>query len=160
MTATTVDRRSPWLLAQLSMLTHGGGRVGRQAGPAFRITRRSAGSMLRRWPAAISMTRRGTGSLARTIDALPRRTVESMTAGSLGFGAGLYLGRSPRVLKAIAAAPAVMLGASLLRRRDRGGQSRRADDSGSAFRRGTEITRPDDDGSPVVAAPLPAMPAA
>lgn len=107
--------RSPGLGAKLTTLRERGARARLRAMPVVHVAGRHAAAIVRRWPAAVSTTRAGAANVARAIQGLPRLTVETMTAGSLGFGAGLYLRRAPRIVKILGVAPAVVMGASMLK---------------------------------------------
>ena len=51
---------------------------------------------------------------------MPSSTSRSLAAGSVGLGAGLYLGGAPRLVAATGVAPAVVIGAAILLRPDEG----------------------------------------
>jgi hypothetical protein len=80
---------------------------------------RTTGPMLRRRSArAVTATRAGLGWTTRTVRAMPSSTSRSLTAGSIGLGAGLYIGGAPRLVAATGLAPAVVIGAAILMRPD------------------------------------------
>jgi hypothetical protein len=140
------------------MLRHQAVMARQRTRPAVQIAHRNAAAVVRHWPAAVSSTRTGAGTVARAIRALPRLTVETLTAGSLGFGAGLYLRRAPRIVKAIGVAPAIAMGASMLGRHERDGAVQASRVTDPPIRGGTELGRLDDDGSPSTAAPSLVVP--
>ena len=81
---------------------------------AVRIAR-TTGPMLRRRSArAFAVTRAGLGSTTRRVQAMPRSTSQSLAAGSVGLGAGLFIGGAPRLVAATGVAPAVVIGAAIL----------------------------------------------
>lgn len=81
---------------------------------AVRIAR-TTGPMLRRRSArAFAVTRSGLGSTTRRVQAMPRSTSQSLAAGSVGLGAGLFIGGAPRLVAATGVAPAVVIGAAIL----------------------------------------------
>ena len=85
---------------------------------AVRIAR-AAGPMVRRRSApVVAVTRAGLGWTARTVQAMPSSTSRSLAAGSVGLGAGLYMGGAPRLVAATGVAPAVVIGAAILLRPD------------------------------------------
>ena len=102
--STNTEKRSSMLVAQLRSAV----RVARATGPTLR--RRSA-----RTAAA---TRAGLGWTTRTVRAMPRSTSQSLAAGSVGLGAGLFIGGAPRIVAATGVAPAVVIGAAILLRPD------------------------------------------
>jgi len=85
---------------------------------AVRIAR-TTGPMLRRRSApVVAATRAGVGWTTRTVRAMPSSTSRSLAAGSVGLGAGLYIGGAPRLVAATGVAPAVVIGAALFLRPD------------------------------------------
>jgi hypothetical protein len=49
---------------------------------------------------------------------MPSSTSRSLAAGSVGFGAGLFMGGAPRLVAATGVAPAIVIGAAILLRPD------------------------------------------
>jgi hypothetical protein len=45
---------------------------------------------------------------------MPSSTSQSLAAGSVGLGAGLFIGGAPRLVAATGIAPAVVIGAAIL----------------------------------------------
>jgi hypothetical protein len=85
---------------------------------AVRIAR-TTGPMLRRRSApVVAATRAGLGWTTRTVQGMPSSTSRSLAAGSVGLGAGLYIGGAPRLVAATGVAPAVIIGAAILLRPD------------------------------------------
>jgi len=68
----------------------------------------------RRSARAVAATRAGLGWTTRRVQAMPRSTSQSLAAGSVGLGAGLFIGGAPRLVAATGAAPAVVIGAAIL----------------------------------------------
>ena len=96
----------------------GSNRLAAQLRGAVRMAR-TTGPMLRRRSArAVAATGAGFAWTARRVQAMPRSTSQSLAAGSVGLGAGLFLGGVPRVVAATGAAPAVVIGAAILLRPD------------------------------------------
>jgi len=54
---------------------------------------------------------------------MPRSTSHSLAAGSVGLGAGLFLGGVPRLIAATGAAPALVIGAAIFMRPDENGRA-------------------------------------
>ena len=96
----------------------GSNRLAAQLRGAVRMAR-TTGPMLRRRSArVVAATGAGFAWTARRVQAMPRSTSQSLAAGSVGLGAGLFLGGVPRVVAATGAAPAVVIGAAILLRPD------------------------------------------
>jgi hypothetical protein len=92
--------------------------LARQLRGAVRMAR-ATGPMLRRRSArAVTATRAGVGWTTRRVLAMPRSTSRSLAAGSVGLGAGLFIGGAPRLVAATGVAPAVVIGATILLRPD------------------------------------------
>jgi hypothetical protein len=102
--STTTEKGSGMLAARL----RGAVRIARTTGPM--LGRRSA--------RAVAATRAGLGWTTRRVQAMPRSTSQSLAAGSVGLGAGLFMGGAPRLVAATGAAPAVVIGAAILLRPD------------------------------------------
>ena len=150
MKVTTPTNRSAGLLrTRLTMLRHQAVMARQRTRPTPQVAHRNGAAVIRHWPTAVTTTRTSARTVARAMRALPRLTVETLTAGSLGFGAGLYLRRAPRIAKAIGVAPAVAIGASMLRRHRRDDAAYPSRLAESPILGGTELGRlDDDDGSP------------
>jgi len=99
---STVEQRPSELATQLRTAV----RIARTTGPMLR--HRSA--------PVVAATRAGLGWTTRTVQAMPSSTSRSLAAGSLGLGAGLYIGGAPRILAAAGLAPAAVIGAATLLR--------------------------------------------
>ena len=97
---TNIAKGSKELAAQLK----GAVRVARATGPMLR----------RRSGRAVAATRTGLGWTTRKVQAMPRSTSQSLAAGSVGLGAGLFIGGAPRLITATGVAPAVVIGAAIL----------------------------------------------
>ena len=96
----------------------GSNRLAAQLRGAVRMAR-TTGPMLRRRSArAVTATGAGFAWTARRVQAMPKSTSQSLAAGSVGLGAGLFLGGVPRLVAATGAAPAVVIGAAILMRPD------------------------------------------
>jgi hypothetical protein len=100
--SASTEKGSDTLAAQLRAAV----RVARATGPMFR--RRSA--------RAVAATRGGFRWTTTTVQAMPNSTSRSLAAGSVGFGAGLYMGGAPRFVAAAGVAPAVVIGTAILLR--------------------------------------------
>jgi len=98
----TVEKRPSMLAAQLQTAV----RIARTTGPMLR--HRSA--------PVVAATRAGLGWTTRTVQAMPSSTSRSLAAGSVGLGAGLYIGGAPRIVAAAGLAPAAVIGAATLLR--------------------------------------------
>lgn len=85
---------------------------------AVRIARTTGPILRRRSARALAVARAGLGSTTRRVQAMPRSTSQSLAAGSVGLGAGLFIGGAPRLVAATGVAPAVVIGAALLLRPD------------------------------------------
>jgi hypothetical protein len=94
------DKGSNMLAAQLRSAV----QVARATGPMLR----------RRSVRAVAATRAGLGWTTRTVRAMPSATSRSLAAGSVGLGAGLYIGGAPRLIAAAGVAPAAVIGAAIL----------------------------------------------
>jgi len=81
---------------------------------AVRIARTTGPMLGRRSVRAVAATRAGLGWTTRRVQAMPRSTSQSLAAGSVGLGAGLFIGGAPRLVAATGAAPAVVIGAAIL----------------------------------------------
>jgi len=81
---------------------------------AVRIARTTGPMLGRRSARAVAATRAGLGWTTRRVQAMPRSTSQSLAAGSVGLGAGLFIGGAPRLVAATGAAPAVVIGAAIL----------------------------------------------
>ena len=81
---------------------------------AVRIARTTGPMLGRRSARAVAATRAGLGWTTRRVQAMPRSTSQSLVAGSVGLGAGLFIGGAPRLVAATGAAPAVVIGAAIL----------------------------------------------
>jgi hypothetical protein len=96
----------------------GSNRLAARLRGAVRMAR-TTGPMLRRRSArAVAATGAGFAWTARRVQAMPRSTSQSLAAGSVGLGAGLFLGGVPRLVVATGAAPAVVIGAAIFMRPD------------------------------------------
>jgi hypothetical protein len=83
---------------------------------AVQIARRTGPMLRRRSARAVAATRAGFGWTTRTVQAMPSSTSRSLAAGSVGLGAGLYMGGAPRLIAAAGVAPAAVIGAAILLR--------------------------------------------
>jgi hypothetical protein len=114
-TATTLSVRRH---ASTASIRNRGKTLAARLGAAVRIAR-TTGPMLRRRSApVVAATRAGLGWTARTVQAMPSSTSRSLAVGSVGLGAGLYMGGAPRLVAATGVAPAVVIGAAILLRPD------------------------------------------
>jgi len=114
----------------------------RNLGPAARAT---GAELLRRWPSAREATRAAIRTSASAVTAMPSSAIRALAAGSVGLGAGLYLGGAPRLVAAAGMTPAVILGAAALSRSD----PLVAPDPGESEAATNDESRFDDDGGPV-----------
>ena len=85
---------------------------------AVRMARATAPTLRRRSGRAAAATRTGLGWTTRAVQAMPSSTSRSLAAGSVGLGAGLYIGGAPRLVAATGVAPAIVIGAANLLRQD------------------------------------------
>jgi hypothetical protein len=85
---------------------------------AVRIARTTGPMLGRRSARAVAATTAGAGWTLRTVQAMPSSTSQSLAAGSVGLGAGLFMGGAPRLVAATGIAPAVVIGAARLLRPD------------------------------------------
>jgi hypothetical protein len=85
---------------------------------AVRIARTTGPMLRRRSSPAVAATRTSLRWATRTVRAMPSSPRRSLAAGSLGFGAGLYMGGAPRLIAATGVAPAIVIGAASLMRQD------------------------------------------
>jgi hypothetical protein len=81
---------------------------------AVRIARTTGPKLGRRSGRALAATRAGAGWTVRRVQAMPKSTSQSLAAGSVGLGAGLFIGGAPRLVAATGIAPAVVIGAAIL----------------------------------------------
>jgi hypothetical protein len=81
---------------------------------AVRIARTTGPTLRRRSARAVTATRTGLGWTTRVVRGMPSSRSQSLAAGSVGFGAGLYVGGAPRLVAAAGVAPAVVIGAATL----------------------------------------------
>jgi hypothetical protein len=96
---------------------------------AVGIARTTGPTLRRRSARAVAATRTGLGWTTRRVRAMPSSTSQSLAAGSVGLGAGLYLGGAPRVVAVAGVAPAAVIGAAILLRPDERVIARRSDSS-------------------------------
>ena len=81
---------------------------------AVRIARTTGPMLARRSARVVATTRAGLGWTTRRVQAMPSSTSQSLAAGSVGLGAGLFIGGAPRLVAATGVAPAVVIGAAIL----------------------------------------------
>jgi hypothetical protein len=81
---------------------------------AVRIARTTGPIVQRRSARAVAATRSGFWWTTRAVQAMPSSTSRSLAAGSVGLGAGLYLGGAPRLVAAAGVAPAIVIGAAVI----------------------------------------------
>jgi hypothetical protein len=94
----------------------GPNRLVGQLHAAVRIAR-TTGPMLRRRSArVVAGTRSGLRWTTRAVQAMPNSTNRLLATGSVGLGAGLYMGGAPRLVAAAGVAPAAVIGAAILLR--------------------------------------------
>jgi hypothetical protein len=113
--ATALDLR---LHSNSSDTENGSKALTTQLRSAVRIARTTAPMLRRRSARAVAATRTGLGWTTRRVRAMPSSTSQSLAAGSVGLGAGLFLGGAPRLVAATGVAPAVVIGAAILLRPD------------------------------------------
>jgi hypothetical protein len=104
--------------AETTNTENGSNRLAGQLRGAVRIARTTGPMLERRSARAVAATRAGVRWTTRRVQAMPRSTSQSLAAGSVGLGAGLFLGGAPRLVAATGAAPAVVIGAAILLRPD------------------------------------------
>jgi hypothetical protein len=85
---------------------------------AVRMARTTAPMLQRRSARAVAATRAGIAWTATRVQAMPSSTSRSLATGSVGLGAGLFIGGAPRIVAATGVAPAVVIGAAILLRPD------------------------------------------
>jgi hypothetical protein len=85
---------------------------------AVRMARTTGPTLRRRSARAVAATRAGLGWTTRRVQTMPSSTSQSLAAGSVGLGAGLFIGGAPRLITATGVAPAVVIGAAILLRPD------------------------------------------
>jgi hypothetical protein len=83
---------------------------------AVRIARTTAPMLQRRSSRAVAASRAGFRWTTQAVQAMPNSTSRSLAAGSVGLGAGLYIGGAPRLVAAAGVAPAAVIGAAILLR--------------------------------------------
>jgi hypothetical protein len=106
------------LQANSANIEQGSNTLAAQLRSAVRVARATGPTLRRRSARAVAATRAGVGWTTRTVQAMPSSTSRSLAAGSVGLGAGLYLGGAPRLVAASGVAPAVVIGAAILLRPD------------------------------------------
>ena len=92
--------------------------AGARVSDAVDAARSGAGQLGERLPEVIDTVRDGTVASAKTIQALPGPTQRLLGAFSLGLGLGLGIAGAPRLILAVALAPAVFVGATIALRED------------------------------------------
>lgn len=92
--------------------------AGAKVSDAVDAARSGAGQLGQRLPEVIDTVRDGTVASAKTIQALPGPTQRLLGAFSLGLGLGLGIAGAPRLILAVALAPAVFVGATIALRED------------------------------------------
>ena len=97
---------------------NGSNRLAARLGGAVRIARATGPMLQHRSARAVAATRAGLGWTTRRVQAMPSSTSQSLAAGSVGLGAGLFIGGAPRIVAATGVAPAVVIGAAILLRPD------------------------------------------
>lgn len=125
-------------------------RLAMRGPSAVRVAGSGTRGLLKRLPAIAAGARAGALRVSTVVRGLSSSTLRSLSAGSVGFGAGLLLGGAPRVVAAAGVAPALVMSATLLARPGAtgaaGGPSPAPDPQPVI-----ETGRLDDDGGPSIA---------
>jgi len=88
-------------------------RPGRPVSGVLMLVRTSVAPLIERTPGTMQATRAGAHALTVALQTLPDSTLRWLAAGSVGFGAGLYLAGAPRVVTAAGVAPALAIAAAI-----------------------------------------------
>lgn len=88
----------------------------RVSGRPIKVARDGATSLAARLPGTVGATRSAASRTTRALQTLPDATLRSMTATTLGVGAGLYLAGRHRLAVAAGVGPALFMGAAIVLR--------------------------------------------
>jgi hypothetical protein len=106
--------------------------------------------LIKHLPAIAAKARGGALRASSVVRGMSSATLRSLSAGSVGFGAGLLLGGAPRVVAAAGMAPAFVMSATLLARPSATGAADGAPPAPGP-RPVIDTDRLDDDGGPPAA---------
>jgi hypothetical protein len=92
------------------------GNIARGLSNTIRAASTAATALVERLPGSVDTVRAGASDTTTALQVLPDPTLRWLAATSVGLGAGFYFAGVPRVMIAAAVAPAILLGAAIVRR--------------------------------------------
>lgn len=141
-----VSTRKAGVGAKGTSLRNRGAGLARRV-PAAGMISKAVAALRRRWPGAVDATRAGALRTKQAVQAMSDSNLRSLSAGSVGLGAGLFIGGAPRLVAAAGIAPAIVMGATFFTRPGAVAKVRRATRRNGVT--ALDDSRLDDDGAPV-----------